>query len=132
MNSAVIFDLDWTLCELWESTTPYNHSWEEILNDNMLEEIIDEWLPLHVDIIILTWRKHSDHHQTTVEWLEKNKVPYDYLIMCKDWKPEENHIFKKRALRVLSQMYDIRMVYDDNHLVGEVCKKLKIPFYPVY
>lgn len=129
---CVIFDLDGTLCELQESTTPYAHSGEEQPVYHILEELIDEWTPLFVDIIILTGRKYSDHYQATTDWLEKYEIPYDHLIMCKDSQPEENHIFKKRTLRVLSQIYDIRMVYDDNPEVEKVCRKLKIPFYPCY
>lgn len=133
MRKCVVFDLDGTLCLLWESNKPYAHTWEEILNDPIYEELIDEWSLLDIDIIILTWRKHSDHYKTTVDWLEQNEIPYDHLIMCKDWHPEENHIFKKRVLRVLSQMYEeISMVYDDNPEVGKVCARLRIPFYPVY
>lgn len=131
-RNAVVFDLDWTLCQSYPNR-PYSYSSEEIVNFAIYDELMKEWYQLWVDIIILTWRKHNEHYKSTVDWLDNNEIPYDHLIMCKDWQPEENHIFKKRVLRVLSQMYEqICMVYDDNPAVWEVCKKLWIPFYPVY
>lgn len=131
MEKCVIFDLDGTLCELRESTTPYAHSWTEQLIYPIYEEMEKEWCPLDVTIIILTWR-HYDYHDITVKWLEENNVQYDHLIMCKDGQPEENHIFKKRVLRMLSQMFEIQMMYDDNPEVEKVCRRLKVPFYPCY
>ena len=131
-QSCVVFDLDGTLCDLKPTASCYAHSWEEEPIWNILEEMEKEWCMLDVDIIILTGRKHKEHHDATVAWLEKYNVPYDHLIMCMDWAPEENHIFKKRALRVLMQMYKVQMVYDDNPEVEKVCRKLGINFYPCY
>ncbi len=124
----VVFDIDWTVCELEQSTKPYCHTLEEI----RIEKNYDKYRyykTMWYWIIFLTWRKYNDYHDITVKWLSENWFEYDWLIMNKDWQPEENHIFKKRALRIIMQLYNINIVLDDNPLVWEVCKKLKIQFY---
>lgn len=74
---AVVFDLDGTLCHLWDTANPYNHDWEEIVNDVMLEELEKEWYLLPVYIIILTGRKEKDYSEITKQWLDNNGIMYD-------------------------------------------------------
>lgn len=64
-KSCVIFDLDGTLCELGDSANPYNHSGEEVIRPDIYEELVKEWYPLQVDIIILTGRKEKDYGAIT-------------------------------------------------------------------
>lgn len=80
-KSCVILDLDGTLCELGESSSPYNHTGEEVIRPDIYEELVKEWYPLSVEIIILTGRKEREYGSITRKWLEENGIIYDQLIM---------------------------------------------------
>lgn len=127
MKQAICIDIDWTLCYLKDEENKHNYTGEEILRQDIYDEIDKNYSPVYFTRIILTGRKY-EFHDLTEKWLKDNNIRYDYLIMCKEWKPDENHVFKKRTLRVLQQMYDIRMTYDDNPNMEKVCRRLKIPF----
>ncbi len=131
-KSCVIFDLDGTLCEIGDSVNPYNHTWEEIIRPEIYEELVKEWYPLWVDIIILTGRKEKEYWLITRQWLESHDIIYEQLIMQEWSMAEKNEVFKKKKLIELMKDYRIAMVYDDNPEVEKVCQRLKIPFYPCY
>lgn len=128
---CVIFDLDGTLCELKKYPDENRHTGNEEPIFDMLEEIEKEWLMFDIDIYILTWRKEK-YRDITLEWLEKHNIQYDYLIMQVWRTARKNHVFKEEKLKEIMKLKDIRMVYDDNPAVGEVCERLWIPFYPCY
>ena len=97
----------------------------------MREELMKEWYPLDIDIIILTGRKRK-YWKITQQWLQDNEIYHDDLIM-QEWRTaEKNEIFKEKMLVELMKDYQIAMVYDDNPKVWEVCQRLGIPFYPCY
>ncbi len=129
MRKAVIVDIDGTLCELTDN--PYIHTGDEVMKEIIWGEIVFNWLsPIEQDkpdVILLTGRWRDKYEDMTRGWLDANGIIYDQLIMNMDWAPEKNHIFKKRALRILMQIYDIQMVYDDNPQIIPICKKLKLP-----
>lgn len=130
-QKAIVVDLDWTLCELKEFDERHSHKWDEKLIDSMYEELDKEWFPLDVDIIILTWRK-GKFREITKSWLIDNGVWFDTLIMQEGSTAKKNEVFKEEKLKELMEVYDIQMVYDDNHKVWEVCKRLGLPFNPCY
>lgn len=128
---AIIFDIDWTLCELWDSANPYNHDWEEVRIQFMY--FIYAWLLKtdYCDIIILTWRKDKDYRKMTDAWLIHNSFFYDLLIMQLGSTAEKNHIFKEKELIKLQEQYDIIAMFDDNQDLIPVCKRLWIPLLHV-
>ena len=129
---CVIFDLDWTLCELWDSPNPYNHEWTETIRVDIYKELMKIVDKHYIDIIILTGRKRNEYWEITERWLSENDIPYNLLIM-QEWNTaEKNEIYKEKELIKLKENYNIIMMYDDNPKVWEVCEKLWIPFYPCY
>lgn len=127
---CVILDLDGTICELKPESSKNLHTWNEQPIQEILEQLEKEWYMLDMDIYILTGRKEK-YRWVTMHWLAKNNVQYDYLIM-QEWKTaKKNHIFKEEKLKEILEVRDIRMVYDDNPLVGDVCEKLWIPFHHI-
>ena len=97
----------------------------------MIDTLMSEWYPLDVRVFILTGRKDK-YREITEKWLYNNDIIYDKLIMQEKSTADKNHIFKEEKLLELKKKYDIRMMYDDNFQVGEVCSRMKIPFYPCY
>lgn len=128
---AIVFDLDGTLCELWDSANPYNHDGEEIIIQWMYTLWV--WSRFTCDIrIILTGRKRKDYWKTTVEWLKNNSFCYSELIM-QEWNTaEKNHIYKEKELVKLQERYDIVAMFDDNCDLIPVCKKLWILLLTVH
>ena len=123
---CIVFDLDWTLCELWDSSNPYNHNGEEYVIWEMyyifesFESICD------LDRIILTGRKRKDYWKITEKWLSDNSIYYSELIMQEWSQGEKNHIYKEKELVKLQERYDIVAMVDDNCDLIPVCKKLGI------
>ena len=123
---CIVFDLDWTLCELWDSANPYNHDGEEYVISEM-KYIFDKISYFEKNnIMILTWRKRKEYWDTTEKWLSDNWIDYDRLIMQEWSTAEKNHIYKEKELIKLQERYDIVAMFDDNPLVWDVCKKLWI------
>lgn len=130
---CIIFDLDGTLCELWDSANPYNHDWEEISIPEMsfifqaLSYFDDE-----VKIIVMTWRKRIEHYETTELWLDRNFIFPDELIMQEWSTAEKNHIYKEKELIKLQERYEIVAMFDDNPDLIPVCNKLWILLLTVH
>ena len=123
-RKAIVFDLDWTLCELWDSVNPYNHDGEEISIPWM--ELIYQSVEEHWNCIILTGRKRKDYGEVTKKWLDFNEISYLELIMQEWSTAEKNHIYKEKELIKLQERYDIVAMFDDNCDLIPVCKKLGI------
>lgn len=129
---CIVFDLDGTLCELWDSANPYNHDGEEVLiyGMNRIYSSMKFWYDTR--LIIMTWRKRKEYWVTTVNWLEKNSIEFDKLIM-QEWSQwEKNHIYKEKELIKLQERYDIVAMFDDNTDLIPVCKKLWILLLTVH
>ena len=133
MNKAkcIIFDLDWVLCELWDSANPYNHDGEEYVISEM-ENIMRNLYIYNDATIILTGRKRKEYWKITEKWLFDNEILYDYLIMQEWSQAEKNHIYKEKELIKLQERYDIVAMFDDNNLLVPVCKKLGILLLQVH
>ena len=131
-SKCIVFDLDWTLCQLWDSANPYNHDGEEITIQAM-EYIYNKIDCFNDDrIIILTGRKRKEYGRCTEEWLYNNKLNYDELIMQEWSTAEKNHIYKEKELIKLQERYDIVAMFDDNELLVPVCKRLWILLLQVH
>lgn len=128
---CLVFDLDWVLCELWDSSNPYNHDGEEYVISEM-ENIMRNLYMYNDCTIILTGRKEKDFKNVTVKWLSNNEILYDRLIMQEWSQGEKNHIYKEKELVKLQERYDIVAMVDDNPDLIPVCKKLGILLLQVH
>ena len=126
LKKAIVFDLDGTLCEIGESSNPYNHDGEE-LPTWLYEREVTKY-PDSYAVIILTGRKRREYGELTENWLHQYHILFDRLIMQEWGQAKKNHIYKEEALKELMQEYEIVMLYDDNPDVWEVCERLWIPF----
>lgn len=134
---AIIFDLDWVLCELWDSANPYNHDGEEYVISDMKWIFDSFWCNYafrskQANIIILTGRKKKEYWEVTEKWLFDNEFIHSELIMQEWSQAEKNHIYKEKELIKLQERYDIVAMFDDNELLVPVCKKLWILLLQVH
>ena len=128
---CLVFDLDWVLCELWDSSNPYNHDGEEYVITEM-KYILESFASYEDEVIILTGRKRKDYWKITEKWLDDSDIYYDKLIMQEWSQGEKNHIYKEKELVKLQERYDIVAMVDDNPDLIPVCKKLGILLLQVH
>lgn len=125
--TAIIFDLDWTLCELKPDSERNNHTGNEKPIEWMIE-IVNSFENID-HIIILTGRKEK-YADITWKWLDR--VDFSELIM-QEWRTaKKNHVFKREQLEKLKERYDILAVVDDNPAMIEVCRDLNIILLQVH
>lgn len=129
---CVVFDLDGTLCELSDSSNPYNHDWEEVIIPEMKDIFLAFNYRNQVWRIILTGRKKKEYGNVTEKWILENVWSCDDLIMQEGNTAKENHIFKREKLIELKEKYDIIAMVDDNPDLIPVCKELWILLLQVH
>ena len=123
MKKCIIFDLDWTLCELKRYPDKNRHTW----NENPIKHMCAIFSSIAwIEKIILTGRK-STYREVTRQWIETNIWTAISLIMQEKKTADKNHIFKKEQLEKLKKEYEIIAMYDDNPDMIPVCEELKIP-----
>lgn len=120
-KKAVVFDIDGTISDASERlhyihSKPKNfvafHS--ECVNDAPIETTLKLLRFYHDNgykVILLT-RRPKFYRIQSEEWLEKNGVPYDNLIMCEDTYTSAID-YKREEIRSLKQFYDIEAVFED-------------------
>lgn len=127
---AIVFDLDWTLCEMKPDSERNNHTGDE----KSIEQIVylaQSLLQLdHIKVIVMTGRK-SKYLLITISWLERHWIPVEIIMQTK-WTAEKNHIYKEKELVKLQERYDIVAMVDDNPDLIPVCKKLGILLLQVH
>lgn len=125
---AVVFDLDWTLCELKLESERNNHKGDEKSIDILYP--IYCWLT-HYQIILLSWRKEK-YRDVTKKWLHDNDYHFDEIILQTKSTADKNHIFKREQLQKIQEQYDVIGVIDDNPDMIEVCRDLSITLLQVH
>lgn len=125
--AVVIFDIDATLADCaWRlhhiHTEGKKKNWKAFYEDSIRDEVYQNVLDhLHwyrnagFKIIICTARNSHQAHKVTVEWLEKNNIPYDELYMRSknDFRP--SHECKEHLLqKMIEKGYSIYAAYDDD------------------
>lgn len=131
--NAYIFDIDWTLAFMDDKRSPYDWSKAEWDRCNIfLREIL---LKLYEDnhIIICSWR--SDEFQAeTINWLNKNKIPYTDIFMREEWDTRKDAIVKKEMFdKYIKNKYNVIWVFDDRNQVVDMWRLvLWLPTYQVW
>lgn len=133
-----LFDLDWTLCELYPER-PGKYSGQETPIKAwtwFLWVMIEHFRTrkTYFKVWIITGRKEQDFTQQTWDWFEFY-FPKDLqsgrlqLFMQPGSVAKKNHIWKEEKLLQLMEEYEIMALVDDNPDMQDVCKRLWIPFY---
>ena len=118
---TVIFDIDNTIL-YHTNRTPFD--WSDLSGDTLIQgmdHLIDMFNFYDYYIIIMTGRPESVRSQTK-EWLSKNGIVYDKLIM-KPEQFEKGFIFKQRELVRLLENYDVKFAFDDDQKCANMYKE---------
>ncbi len=131
MDKFVIFDLDGTLA-LIDHRLHFikngNRDWDSF-HAACVDDIVNDPLRLinrslyneSVGIIILTGRVESVREQT-IEWLNKNHIMYDKLVMRKDGDRRPDYEIKKEFIDSFGKD-KIICVFEDRDRVVEMWRK---------
>lgn len=137
----LLFDIDWTLCEMNDSATPYNHTGEDTPIHStcvLLQAVIHSFQKMgtanNFRVGILTARKEKAYKEVTRKWFdyyfpEVFKYPFLEFHMQQGSVADKAHIFKERRLQELQEQFDIIWIIEDDENMVEVCRKLKVPLY---
>lgn len=135
-REAVVFDLDGTLAEIM--TFEKHHKAKNGKNENFAREaleidprkkLVKKLRDLKEDgeaVVILTAR--SAHYRSeTKQWLHKNNIPYDALIMRPtDDKDKDKKVKKELLEEDILPKFDVKKAYDDKKKNRKMFEKLGI------
>jgi len=132
LPKASVFDIDQTLAKT-SGINSQGGSWiEATLGAAPIEEEVANLRKLKEQghkIVLLTAR-HESMNAQTLEWLEKNNIPYDELIMRGQGSPAGDGPFKQVELANLQKRYDVKGLHDDKQENLDAAKSLGIPAIP--
>lgn len=129
-KDAFIFDIDGTLAYM-NGRNPYDYT--KVSTDGVHHDVAD--LAREFDknncIIICSWRK-DDCRKETEEWLIKNKIPFDLLLMRKSDDNRNDAIVKYEMLvNEIIPHYFVHWVFDDRDRVVKMWREAWLRCYQV-
>lgn len=130
-KKAILVDIDGTLAIL-NDRDPYN---PETCEQDELNKIVANVIILFEKAgfkIILATGREEQWRQQTVNWLHKNEIPYNLLLM----RPDGNRISATQLKRQwyiddLQYYYEIILVLEDLYKTIEMFRKYDIPAWQV-
>lgn len=133
---AVVFDIDGVLANADERQHMINGkdcNWPAFFAACGQDRVIDETSRLlevigaDTKIILLTGRPIGIEAQT-LEWLTRNKLRWDLLIMREHGTYESSLIFKREAVRTLKNNgFDLRLAFEDDQKNLEMLEDEGVP-----
>lgn len=119
-KKAVIFDLDGTIADTTDLAAHHKGNWDDFRdhakNAAPKDDIVKKVLKAKSkgrDVVILTARS-AHYRKDTSEWLHKNNVPYDALIMRPLGDERKDKKVKKDLLKSeILPNFDVKKAYDD-------------------
>ncbi len=139
MNDEVIFDIDGTLADVDEFLHHLVHrpdsprDWQGFHREVGKAKVkLDVLSMLHlyqirdVYVILLTSR-NVEWKGETVNWLKKNNITFDRLMMRSKGDRRSAPEFKEDRFKKIMQEFNIVQVFDDHPGVVGVAKELGIP-----
>ena len=122
---AIICDIDGTLALFPETENPFNRDFLEVdvVNAPVLR-ILQRFSTANVHII-LTSGRGMEHHLATLQWLKKNLVPFDVLLMRNLGDRRKDSIIKRELYEVnVKGLYNVLFVLDDRDQVVDMWRRL--------
>lgn len=131
-SPAIICDLDGTLA-LLNGRNPYDASRceEDILNESVAKVL--RLFARNGTMIILLSGRENKYRTQTLNFLKKNDVPFDYLLMrtTKDFR-KDNIIKLELYNKYIRDNFNVEFVLDDRNSVVDMWRKeLNLPTFQV-
>lgn len=119
---AVSFDLDGTLAHM-NGRSPFDPTlYHTDIVDEHVREALWNYQDMGYEVIILTARDDT-HRQAVDDWLYANGIQPDLVLMRKGGDTRNDAIVKSEIVdEHISDVYDIRMHYDDRNRVVDALR----------
>ncbi|MFC4225438.1 phosphatase domain-containing protein [Lysinibacter cavernae] len=125
--SAYLFDMDGTLAHINAETqrSPYD---EQLASDDKADPVISELLRLLAaaghKIVIVSARRER-YSFITSDWLKRNNIPYDHLVLRESHDTRPDHVTKRELFdRHIRQRFCVQAVFDDRNAVVDLWRSL--------
>jgi len=126
-NKAIIVDIDGTLSDMC-NRSPYEY--HKAVHDNVHEHIaqmVRIYRNENYRIILLSGRD-EECKDVTLEWLDKNDIPYDGLFMRVNKDRRKDSVVKLELYkRYVQGNYDVKFVLDDRNQVVDMWRSIGLP-----
>lgn len=132
-KQAIIFDIDGTITDITHRRKYVKQSpkdWDNF-NDLMKDDILQHWakalikdLRIRYDIILITGREER-FREITLDWLRRNDVHSNMLLMRTTGDKTDDDVIKKGLYeRHVEPRYDIIAVFEDRSRVVKMWRDL--------
>jgi predicted kinase len=131
LAKAIIVDLDGTLA-LFDNKNPYER---DFINDRVHEGIktlLLAYYNSYCGAIILLSGRNDKFKAETIEWLNKNNIPFTELHMRKNGDFRKDTIVKQEMFdEFVRNKYDVEFVLDDRNCVVQLWRSLGLNCFQV-
>ena len=121
---AIICDIDGTLA-IMGKRSPYD--WKSVGIDTVKEDIANIVRTYHSlkNLVVIFSGREDSCREITEEWLEKNNIPYNLLLMRKAGDHRKDSIVKEEMYRTwIENDYDVMFVLDDRNQVVKMWREI--------
>lgn len=131
LPGAFVFDIDGTLALKTGDRSPYD--WKRVGEDevNLPVLLALNAIKEHGYRIIICSGRDSVCRPETEEWLDRNAVDYDWLLMRGEKNMRSDTIVKEEMWRYISEHFNIIAMFDDRQKVVDHGRKLGLTVFQV-
>lgn len=124
MPLAIIVDIDGTLAHM-HNRSPFDYSKvEDDYCDVIVRDVVCKYYLSNVRIIVVSGREDSCRKETD-NWLLKNKIDYNVLMMRKTGDSRKDYIVKKEIYEnEIKDKYNVLFVLDDRDQVVKMWREI--------
>jgi adenylate kinase family enzyme len=126
-DRAIIVDIDGTLSHSGGLRSPFEY--DKVINDDIdeiIRDIVTSYKNLNHKIIIVSGREDSCYNMTC-DWLNKHRVPFDFLYMRKSKDFRKDAIVKKEIFdKYIKDNYNVVFCLDDRNQVVDMWRSIGI------
>lgn len=133
-DDAVIFDLDGTLANIDHRRHLLNlekKHWS-LFFDSMIKDTPNEWCKKLINtyhslgyVVLIVSGRPDNYLRVTAQWLEENKIKYDYLYLRKEGDYRKDCEVKKEIYeKYIKDHFNVEFVVDDRSQVVQVWRDM--------
>jgi predicted kinase len=130
-QQAYLFDIDGTLAEM-VARGPFE--WEKVGNDNPRHQVVDTLQALYgcgYRIIVMSGRDAVCERET-IDWLDRNNIPFDEIFMRPEGDMRKDNIVKQELFdKHVRFNYDVVAVFDDRQQVVDMWRAMGVDCFQV-
>lgn len=130
-QQAYLFDIDGTLAEM-VARGPFE--WDKVGNDNPRHQVVNTLQALYgcgYRIIVMSGRDAVCQRET-IDWLDRNEIPFDDIFMRPEGDMRKDNIVKQELFdKYVRFNYDVVAVFDDRQQVVDMWRAMGVDCFQV-